>query len=135
MISNERPSPNGHSRYNERPRYHHKHAHLNEETLKVERIQIERKSFVVTLKENPRGRFVRITDDVGGRRDMVIIPVTGLEDFRRILDEMAKASREIPTKIPQTQQDDKVQTQSQQPEIKPPQQEIDQRSKNQEVQQ
>jgi hypothetical protein len=50
------------------------------------------------LKENPRGRFLRITEDVNGRRDNVIIPSTGLEDFRRIVDEMTKASADIPVK-------------------------------------
>jgi len=36
----------------------------NEEGLKTERLQIERKAFVFSLKENPRGRFLRITEDV-----------------------------------------------------------------------
>jgi hypothetical protein len=66
--------------------------------LRSERIQIERKSFVFTLKENPRGRFLRITEDVGGRRDTIIIPATGLEDFKKLLDEMVKLSNEIPPK-------------------------------------
>lgn len=68
--------------------------------LKSERIQIERKTFVFTLKENPRGRFLRITEDVGGRRDTIIVPATGLEDFKKLLDEMVKAANEIPSKGP-----------------------------------
>jgi len=32
-----------------------------------------RKTFVLTLKENPRGKILRITEDVGGRRDTIII--------------------------------------------------------------
>ena len=71
---------------------------VNEETLKTAKIQIERKTFVLALKENPRGRFLRITEDVGGRRDTVIIPAPGLEDFRNLLDEMVKASAETPPK-------------------------------------
>lgn len=71
---------------------------MNEETLRTEKIQVERKTFIFTLKENPRGRFLRITEDVGGRRDNIIIPAPGLEDFRRIVDEMVKASSEIPPK-------------------------------------
>ena len=63
-----------------------------------DRVQIERKMFVFTLKENPRGRFLRITEDVGGRRDTIIIPSTGLEDFKKLVDEMVKASAEIPQK-------------------------------------
>jgi len=50
------------------------------------------------LKENPRGRFLRITEDVGGRRDIIIIPSTGLEEFQKLLEEMVKASNEIPPK-------------------------------------
>jgi hypothetical protein len=71
---------------------------MNEDTLKTEKIQVERKTFIFTLKENPRGRFLRITEDVGGRRDNVIVPATGLEDFKRVVDEMVKASAEIPPK-------------------------------------
>jgi len=71
---------------------------VNEDTLKTEKIQIERKTFIFTLKENPRGRFLRITEDVNGRRDNVIIPSTGLEEFRKVLDEMVRAATEIPVK-------------------------------------
>ncbi len=99
MISNERPSPHG-QRHHE---YAHHKPHVPEQTLKMEKIQIERKTFIFTLKENPRGRFLRITEDVGGRRDMVIVPVTGLDDFRRMLDEMAKAAREMPPASPPQQ--------------------------------
>lgn len=94
MISNERPSPYGHRHFGA-PK-----PPVNEDTLKSDKVQIERKTFVFTLKENPRGRFLRITEDVGGRRDTIIIPAPGLEDFRRLLDDMVKASAEIPGKQP-----------------------------------
>lgn len=68
--------------------------------MKTEKVQIERKTFVFTLKENTRGRFLRITEDVNGRRDTIIVPAPGLEDFKRLLDEMVKASLEIPPKSP-----------------------------------
>ena len=64
----------------------------SEETLKTDSIQIERKRFQLTLKQNARGRFLRITEDVNGRRDSIIIPATGLTDFKRLLDEMVKAN-------------------------------------------
>jgi len=90
MISNERPSPLG-NRQHGAPK-----APSNEETLKSEKIQIERKTFLLSLKENPRGRFLRITEDVGGRRDTIIIPAPGLEEFKKVLDEMVKAANEPP---------------------------------------
>ena len=92
MISNDRPSPYGNRAYGgSKPP-------VNEETLKTDKVQIERKTFVFTLKENPRGRFLRITEDVGGRRDTIIVPAPGLEDFKRLLDEMVKAAAENPPK-------------------------------------
>jgi hypothetical protein len=91
MMSNERPSygyPGSSA-----PR-----SGVPEETLKTEKIQIERKTFVFALKENPRGRFLRITEDVSGRRDTIIIPAPGLEDFKNILEQMVRASSETPPK-------------------------------------
>ncbi len=70
-----------------------------EETLAAEKLQIERKVFLLTLKENPRGRFLRITEDVGGRRDHVIVPASGLAEFRRVLDSLIAVSEETPAKI------------------------------------
>ena len=91
MISNERPSYHGPRRRSsaQKPAVH-------EDTLRNERIQIERKTFVFTLKENPRGRFLRITEDVAGRKDSIIVPAPGLEDFQKVLDTMVKAALELP---------------------------------------
>jgi hypothetical protein len=55
-------------------------------------VQVERKTFYFSLKENPRGRFLRITEDVGGRRDSIVIPAPGLKEFRAALEEMISAS-------------------------------------------
>lgn len=74
---------------------------VSEDSLRTERIQIERKAFILALKENPRGRFLRITEDVGGRRDSIIIPATGLEDLKRVIDEMVRVSEETPLKAQQ----------------------------------
>jgi len=93
MISNERPSYGNRAYGCSSPK-----PPVNEDTLKTEKLQVERKTFIVTLRENPRGRFLRITEDVGGRRDSIIIPSTGLEDFKKVVDEMVKASNETPPK-------------------------------------
>ncbi len=61
-------------------------------TIKTEKIDVERKSFLFDLKENDRGRFLRITEDVRGRRDTIIIPAPGLEDFLKSLQSMIAAS-------------------------------------------
>lgn len=94
MISNERPSAFGRRPYGDRP----PRPHVEEDTLKTETIQIERKTFIFTLKENQRGRFLRISEVVNGRRDNVIIPATGLDDFLKMAEDMVKAAAEIPGK-------------------------------------
>ncbi len=71
---------------------------VQEDTLKSGQVQIERKVFVLTLKENPRGRFLRITEEVGGRTDSIIIPATGLAEFKKLLEEMIEASNKLPSK-------------------------------------
>ncbi len=58
-----------------------------------EHIQIERKTFSFTLRENPRGRFLKITEDVSGRRDTIIIPSTGLDKVDDVLQKILKADR------------------------------------------
>ena len=108
MISNERPSPYGrrpyqgssfgsgsygNSKYPQQPR-----PPVQEDTLRSAEVQIERKAFLFALKENPRGRFLRITEEVNGRRDTIIIPSTGLAEFKKIVDEMLKTSEETPEK-------------------------------------
>lgn len=99
MISNERPSPYGSRMHGHSGHSGHKPA-VAEDTLKSDKVQIERKTFVFTLKENPRGRFLRITEDVNGRRDTIIIPATGLEDFMKVFEDMMHTSAETPPKAP-----------------------------------
>ena len=53
--------------------------------LKSENIAVERKNFIFDLRENPRGRFLRITETAHGHRNAVIIPSTGLADFTSAL--------------------------------------------------
>jgi PurA ssDNA and RNA-binding protein len=68
--------------------------------LETREIQVERKQFTAALKENPRGRFVRITESGSGRANSIVIPSTGLREFQKMLEEMIKASAEIPAANP-----------------------------------
>ena|SRR5579862_3916272 len=63
-----------------------------EETLHSGKVTVERKLFLLTLKENARGRFLRITEEAKGRRNTIIVPSTGLEDFKKVLDEMVRSA-------------------------------------------
>ena len=42
---------------------------------------IERKIFFLDLKENQRGRFLKITEDVGGRRDTIMLPAPAFREI------------------------------------------------------
>jgi hypothetical protein len=76
--------------------------HVDEKTLKTDTMQIERKTFVFTLKENLRGRFLRITEDVNGWRDTIIVPASGLDEFGQKVCEMAKVAKEGEAPPPST---------------------------------
>ncbi len=69
-------------------------ASVEERTLRCDRIQIERKTFTLSLRENPRGRFLRITEDVAGRHDTIIVPATGLEEFLALLGNVVRTELE-----------------------------------------
>ncbi len=92
MMSNDQSS------YENKPYPRHQGDKLsaNDDTIRTEKIQIERKTFILTLKENPRGRFLRITEDVGGRRDTIILPATGLEDFLSVLQNITETYQALP---------------------------------------
>src|SRR5580693_10670223 len=102
MISNQRssyynrPHPNFDSGWHQpspNPQWAPKPP-VHEDTLNSAQLQIERKMFFLALKENPRGRLLRITEETGGRRNSIIIPASGLVEFRKLLDEMIQTSGE-----------------------------------------
>ena len=64
-----------------------------DQCLPGQSIRVERKSFTFDLRENPRGKFLRITEEVNGRYDAIVVPLTGLQQFRDALDEVIKASQ------------------------------------------
>ena len=110
MISNEQPTPHGRwsqptQRPTPRPFPHSTEwspeaskPPVREDSLKSGEVQIERKHFIFALKENPRGRLLRITEDIAGRYNSIIIPATGLKEFMTLLEEMIRASDEVPLK-------------------------------------
>jgi hypothetical protein len=53
-------------------------------------LRIERKLFSFDLKENPKGTFLRITESGHDHYNAIIIPGTGLEQFRDALNEVIR---------------------------------------------
>ena len=60
----------------------------NEDIIQSRDFSAERKHFFIEFRENDRGRFLRITEEARGKRNCIIIPSTGLDDFRSALDDV-----------------------------------------------
>ncbi len=54
---------------------------MDQDILHTEKIISDRKIFFLDLKENQRGRVVKITEDVSGNRDTIMVPAEILNDF------------------------------------------------------
>ena len=104
----ERPTPYGHRPYERQGFPKPPRPFVQEDTIKTAEFQVERKLITVTLKENPRGRFLRITEDAGTKRSTIIIPITGMDDLKRVINEMAKAAEEMPPPKPAEEPDDSI---------------------------
>jgi hypothetical protein len=65
--------------------------------IEARELQIERKHFHVEFRENDRGKFLRITEEAHGRRNTIIIPSTGIDDFTGAIDDVIEqAERSAP---------------------------------------
>ena len=53
----------------------------NHDLLHTEKIIADRKTFYLDLKENARGKVVKITEEVSGNRDTIMMPAEVLGDF------------------------------------------------------
>lgn len=60
-----------------------------------EKIVSDRKIFFLDLKENERGRFIKITEDVRGRRDTIMLPIDLANDFAEALDRVLEANDKL----------------------------------------
>ena len=62
--------------------------------IHTEKILADRKIFFLDLKENERGQFVKITEDVGGNRDTIMVPAEILGDFIAALTDIKMTADE-----------------------------------------
>ena len=63
--------------------------------LHTEKILADRKTFYIDLKENARGRVVKITEDVGGNRETIMVPAEILNDFILALQEVKATADQL----------------------------------------
>lgn len=54
---------------------------VEDDIICTEKIIAERKTFFLDLKQNARGKVVRITEKVSSNRDRIMVPAEILDDF------------------------------------------------------
>jgi len=64
--------------------------------IETKEVQIERKHFYVEFRENDRRRFLRITEEAHGRRNTIIVPSTGTNEFTAAIDDVLAATEQAP---------------------------------------
>ena len=65
----------------------------NAPPLLTEKLFHDRKEFFLDLKENNRGRVVKITEKVGGRRDTIMVPMEVMQDLYEALGRIMEYER------------------------------------------
>ena len=68
--------------------------------LATRSIKVERKMFHFDLKTNPRGDYLKITEESSGKRDVIIIPASGINLFQSSITEVLNES-EIEPDLPE----------------------------------
>ncbi len=67
---------------------------MESDLLHTEKILADRKVFFLDLKQNNRGMVVKITEDVGGNRDTIMVPAEILADFIAALTDIKATADE-----------------------------------------
>jgi hypothetical protein len=62
--------------------------HSNNQALESREIQVEHKFFTAQIRENERGKFLRLTEEAQGRRNTVIVPSSGFADFANLINDI-----------------------------------------------
>jgi len=68
---------------------------VQSDLLHTEKILADRKTFFLDLKENNRGRFLKITEDVGGRRDTIMLPAGAFKEFAEALGRLIEVEQTL----------------------------------------
>lgn len=60
----------------------------SDQSLESRELQVERKFFTAQLRENDRGKFLRLTEEAQGRRNTVIVPSSGFAEFASMINDI-----------------------------------------------
>ena len=59
---------------------------MEETTLYSKKIITRNKAFFLDLKENPNGKFLKVTESNGEKRSFIFIPEEGLKEFSESIE-------------------------------------------------
>ena len=88
MIGSATESPNPHHREREHRDPRDRAPRTPTNILKSAKFEAGPKVFFLDLIENTRGRVIRITEDVNGRRDRIMVPAEARADLIKALDSL-----------------------------------------------
>ena len=66
------------------PYRHYSH----DQPLEFRELEVERKYFTAQLRQNERGKFLRIVEETQGRRNTVIVPSSGFAGFLEMINDI-----------------------------------------------
>ena len=67
---------------------------MEDDIICTEKIIAERKTFFLDLKQNARGKVVRITEKVSSNRDRIMVPAEILDDFIAALQDIRETLKQ-----------------------------------------
>lgn len=67
---------------------------VEDDIICTEKIIAERKTFFLDLKQNARGKVVRITEKVSSNRDRIMVPAEILDDFIAALQDIRETLKQ-----------------------------------------
>ena len=83
----------------DRPRQHggrRQRGGSDEKELASQQIQIQSKRFYIDVKENQRGRFIKLAEvGVGGRKSRIIMALTAAAEFKNFLAEFSEINSQM----------------------------------------
>ncbi|MFI0347634.1 MAG: hypothetical protein ACH346_02510 [Chthoniobacterales bacterium] len=59
-----------------------------QQSLELREFQAERKFFIAEIRENERGKYLRITEETQGRRNTILVPNSAFADFAGMINEI-----------------------------------------------
>lgn len=63
---------------------------VDDDVICTEKIIADRKTFFLDLKQNARGKVIRITEKVSNNRDRIMVPAEVLDDFIAALEDIRR---------------------------------------------